>query len=76
MLLQGVIPPLTALLAEKPVADFVTKARSGAPVMAGDPAFHYRGRMPVFPYLQDVEVAAAYMFLVDYPPRAGDAKSR
>ena len=67
---QGLIPPLTTLLADKPVADFVTKARSGAPVMTGDPAFHYRGRMPVFSYLQDVEVAAAYMFLVDYPPRA------
>ena len=39
----------------------------------GNPAFHYRGRMPVFPFLQDVEVAAAYMFLVDYPPQAGDS---
>jgi hypothetical protein len=36
--------------------------------MTGDPAFHYRERMPVFPFLQDLEVAAAYMFLVDYPP--------
>jgi hypothetical protein len=26
--------------------------------------------MPVFPYLRDLEVAAAYMFLVDYPPQA------
>jgi mono/diheme cytochrome c family protein len=73
VLMQGLIPPFTTLLADKPVADFVTKARSGAAVMTGDPAFHYRGRMPVFSYLQDVEVAAAYMFLVDYPPRAGDS---
>ena len=58
---------------DKPIVDFVTKVRSGAPVMMGDPAFHYRGRMPVFPFLQDVEVAAAYMFLVDYPPQAGDS---
>jgi hypothetical protein len=73
LLVQGIIPPFTTVLQDKRVADFVTKARSGAPVMTGDPAFHYRGRMPVFSYLQDVEVAAAYMFLVDYPPRAGDS---
>jgi len=73
-LIQGTIPPLTTILEDKPVADFVTKVRSGAPVMTGDPAFHYRGRMPVFSYLQDVEVAAAYMFLVNYPPQAGDSR--
>ena len=73
-LLQGTIPPFTTLLEDKPVVDFVTKVRSGAPVMTKDPAFHYRGRMPVFSYLKDVEVAAAYMFLVDYPPQAGDSK--
>ena len=55
--------PFTTLLEDKPVVDFVTKVRSGAPVMMGDPAFHYRGRMPVFPFLQDVELAAVYMFL-------------
>jgi mono/diheme cytochrome c family protein len=73
-LLQGTIPPFTTLLEDKPVVDFMTKVRSGAPVMTKDPAFHYRGRMPVFSYLQDVEVAAAYMFLIDYPPQAGDSK--
>ena len=73
-LAQGTIPPFTILLEDKPVVDFVTKVRSGAPVMMGDPAFHYRGRMPVFPFLQDVEVAAAYMFLVDYPPQATPAR--
>ena len=72
-LVQGTIPAFSTLLQDKPVVDFVTKVRSGAPVMMGDPAFHYRGRMPVFPFLQDVEVAAAYMFLVDYPPQAGDS---
>ena len=73
-LAQGTIPPFTTLLEDKPVADFVTKVRSGAPVMVGDPAFHYRGRMPVLPFLQDVEVAAAYMFLVAYPPQAEDSR--
>ena len=42
--------------------------------MTGDPAFHYRGRMPVFPFLQDVEVAAAYMYLIDYPPQAASPR--
>ncbi len=73
-LAQGTIPPFTILLEDKPVVEFLTKVRSGAPVTMGDPAFHYRGRMPVFPFLQDVEVAAAYMFLVDYPPQAGDSR--
>jgi mono/diheme cytochrome c family protein len=76
LLVQGTIPPFTTMLEDKPVAAFVTKVRSGAPVMTGDPVFHYRGRMPVFSYLQDVEVAAAYMFLVDYPPQAKDSKRR
>jgi len=75
-LARGTIPPFTTLLEDKPVADFVRKVRSGAPVMTGDPAFHYRGRMPVFPFLQDLEVAAAYMFLIDYPPQPGDSKRR
>ena len=70
---QGMIPAFTTLLADKPIVDFVTKVRSGAPVTMGDPTFHYRGRMPVFSFLQDVEVAAAYVYLVDYPPQAGDS---
>jgi mono/diheme cytochrome c family protein len=70
------IPPFTTLLEDKPVVDFITKVRSGAAVRTGDPVFHYRGRMPVFPYLQDLEVAAAYMFLVDYPPQPGKSPGR
>jgi mono/diheme cytochrome c family protein len=66
----GTIPPLTTLLEEKLIVEFLRKVRTGAPVMAGDPAFHYRGRMPVFPYLSDLEVAAAYNFLIAYPPQA------
>jgi len=73
---QGTIPAFTTLLADKPIVDFVTKVRSGAAVTMGDPTFHYRGRMPVFSFLQDVEVAAAYMYLVDYPPQAGDSRGK
>jgi mono/diheme cytochrome c family protein len=76
LLVQGKIPPFTALLEDKLVVDFLKKVRSGAAVTTGDAAFHYRGRMPVFSYLQDVEVAAAYMFLVDYPPQAGDSRRK
>jgi mono/diheme cytochrome c family protein len=69
-MVEGAIPAFTTLLEDKPVIDFVTKVRIGAPVTMGDPVFHYRGRMPVLPHLREVEIAAAYMFLVDYPPQA------
>ena len=69
-LLQGAIPPLAVLVADNPPITFISKARNGAPVAMGRPSFHYRGRMPVFYYLQDVELAAAYDFLVAYPPQA------
>jgi hypothetical protein len=69
-LLQGVIPPLAVLVADNAQATFIAKVRNGAPVVMGRPLFHYRGRMPVFYYLHDAELAAAYDFLVAYPPRA------
>jgi hypothetical protein len=50
------------------VADFVHKARSGEVVQMGDAGYH-RGRMPVFYYLKDEEVAAAYVYLATYPPK-------
>src|SRR5262245_34936597 len=52
-LLEGTIPALSAVLAQKSVAEFVDKVRSGAPVFMGDPPMHYRGRMPAFDYLKD-----------------------
>jgi hypothetical protein len=68
--LNGDIPSLITLMANKSVVDFVDKVRSGAPTTIGDLPFHYRGRMPVFYYLKDHEVAAAYVFLRTFPPRA------
>jgi mono/diheme cytochrome c family protein len=68
--LDGAIPPLNVVMADKPVMDFVDKVRRGAPVVMGDLHFHYRGRMPVFTYLRDQEVAAAYLYLSTFPPRA------
>ena len=38
--------------------------------MMGDPALLHRGRMPVFHYLRDEEIAAAYVYLATYLPRA------
>jgi mono/diheme cytochrome c family protein len=74
MLMEGVIAPLTVLLADNGQMDFIRKARSGAPAFAGRPLFHYRGRMPVFYYLRDAELGAAYDFLVKYPPQAAATK--
>ena len=68
-MLAGAIPPMAQLVTDNPQVTFVSKARNGAPVVMGQPLFHYRGRMPVFYYLQDVELAAAYDFLVAYPPQ-------
>ena len=68
-LLNGAIPPLTIVLTDKPVVDFVNKVRNGASTTMGDLPFHNRGRMPVFYYLKEYEVAAAYLFLTDFPPR-------
>ena len=71
---QGKIPSLESLLSTKAVADFVIKARSGAPAdLTGLGAMH-RGRMPVFYYLRDEEIAAAYVYLATYPPQGGTAR--
>jgi mono/diheme cytochrome c family protein len=72
-LLQGAVPPLSGFLTDRSVADFVKKARSGTPIMMGDPPFPHRGRMPVFHYLKDEELAAGYMFLIAYPPQGAPA---
>ena len=67
-LLDGAIPPLSVIV-ERPAADFVNKAERGAPVIMGTLPMTHRGRMPVFYYLNDRELAAAYQYLRDYPPR-------
>ncbi len=69
-MLQGAIPAMSVLLADNPRILFIRKVRSGAPVTVAGQSFHYRGRMPVFHYLRDEELAAAYDFLVAYPPQA------
>ena len=69
-MLEGAIPPLSIIHADNSRTSFISKAKNGAPLVAGRPSFHYRGRMPVFYYLRDEELAAAYDFLTAYPPQA------
>lgn len=66
----GKIPSLQSLLTSQSVAEFVTKARSGSPVHLSGLATLHRGRMPVFYYLKDAEIASAYVYLATYPPAA------
>lgn len=69
-LLEGATPSLSSIVADKSAADFVNKVRAGAPILMGDLPVYHRGRMPVFYYLKDQEVAAAYLYLASYPPQA------
>jgi mono/diheme cytochrome c family protein len=67
-LLQGAIPPLSALPARVNQTQLVRKVTSGAPVVMGTASSMYRGRMPVFSYLSAHEAADVYEYLTHYPP--------
>ena len=67
-ILEGAIPPLSTLTTRVSLPEFVRKVTSGAPIIMGTPAASYRGRMPVFVYLSQDEAAAAYSYLLLYPP--------
>ncbi|MGA8145514.1 MAG: cytochrome c [Candidatus Acidiferrales bacterium] len=66
---DGAIPPLSSLTTRVSLPQFVRKVTSGAPIVMGAPPAPYRGRMPVFQYLSQDEAAAAYLYLMLYPPR-------
>lgn len=68
ILQQGIIPSLDTFPEQKPASFLVKKVREGAPIAAG---WSGRGRMPIFSYLTDDEVRAAYTYLVLYPPEGG-----
>lgn len=68
-LLEGSIPPIAGFIAKKTMPEFMWKVRHGAPVVMGSLAIPSRGRMPVFDYLTDDEVASAYLYLINDPPR-------
>jgi mono/diheme cytochrome c family protein len=67
-LLSGTIPPLNTLTTRTTLPEFERKVRSGTPIVMGTPPSPYRGRMPVFYYLSESEVADAYLYLKLYPP--------
>jgi len=67
MMMRGVIPSLASFPSEKSPGDLIRKVRSGTSgmmmgMMGGE-------RMPVFSYLTDEEIVAAYLYLEYYPPR-------
>jgi mono/diheme cytochrome c family protein len=68
-ILKGEIPPLSALTTRVSLSGFVRKVTSGAPILLGTPPTYYRGHMPVYVYLSQDEAAAAYLYLIRYPPR-------
>lgn len=65
----GVIPPLSTLTSRTSLEQFVRKVTHGAAVTSGQLALPARGRMPAFSYISDTEAAAAYFYLVAYPPQ-------
>ena len=68
-ILEGAIPPLSTLTARTNLPEFVRKVTAGNPISMGAPSEPFRGRMPVFDYLTEDEVANAYLYLTLYPPQ-------
>ena len=67
-LLDNAIPSLVSLTSQRTLGEVVRKVRVGSPIVMGIAHVSYRGRMPVFDYLTDTEAAAAYTYLLMYPP--------
>ncbi len=65
---DGAIPPLSALPPRVDREQLVRKVTKGAPVVMGTTSSLYRGRMPVFSYLTEIEAADVYEYLTEYPP--------
>jgi mono/diheme cytochrome c family protein len=66
---EGAIPPLSTLTTRVSLPEFVRKVTTGATIALGTPPTPFRGRMPVFPFLTQDEAAAAYEYLILYPPQ-------
>jgi mono/diheme cytochrome c family protein len=67
--LSDIIPPLASMPHQKSFAEFVRKVREGARIPLGSGGVSSRGRMPIFNYLTEREVEAAYSYLSLYPPK-------
>ncbi len=70
---SGIIPPLSTLTSRTSLEQFVRKITRGAPVATGELSVPSRGRMPVFNYISEAEAAAAYIYLLAYPPQSETA---
>jgi mono/diheme cytochrome c family protein len=57
------VPALASFPRDYSVQEFVRKVRFGSPEQEGR-----RGRMPLYRYLSDEELTAAYFYLTAYPP--------
>jgi hypothetical protein len=68
--MNGTVPPLASILRRRSVGEVIRKVRHGAPIVMGDLGLSYTGRMPVFSYVKDAEVMAAYEYLETDPPQA------
>lgn len=66
LMMAGRIPALAQLPGQLSLEGVVHKVRHGWSGMQG--MMHEMSRMPVFSYLSDDEVAAAYLYLTYYPP--------
>jgi mono/diheme cytochrome c family protein len=71
-LLQGAVPSLGSIATERSMVQVIRKVRYGAPVVMGRASVSSRGRMPVFNYVKDDEVASAYLYLLVYPPNRSE----
>lgn len=78
MYMRGVIPSLASLPEQRSPEAVVAKVREGRAAMMGGGMgmmgggmgmMRHKGRMPVFPYLTEEEVVAAYLYLLEVPPR-------
>jgi mono/diheme cytochrome c family protein len=67
--LSGVIPALASFPGGKTGGDFIHKVKAGASVPLSVGGVASRGRMPLFDYLTEPEVASAYAYLMTYRPR-------
>jgi len=66
---SGDIPALAAIPHEQTFAQFVQTVRVGVSVQVSARSESSKRRMPVFNYLSEEEVAAAYSYLIAYPPK-------
>jgi cytochrome c1 len=65
-MMQGIIPSLASIPADQSLSGAIRQVQygsSGMMMMMGG------NKMPPFPYLTEEEVAAAYFYLVQYPPK-------